>query len=159
MTKIIAAFPGLGKTWFKNNRKDISSLDSDSSEFSWVTIDGNKIRNQDFVKDYLNHIKSNINKYDLIFISTHKEILHALIESKIYFTLFKPYESHKVSYLNRYKSRNSTPEFIDLMDKNWEFYMQDLELVSESKYCDTRVLNNVEYISDVITETFFCQES
>ena len=47
-TKIISAFPGVGKTTYHKNNPD-TTLDSDSSGFSWV-IDGhgNKKRNPSF---------------------------------------------------------------------------------------------------------------
>ena len=38
-TKIISAFPGVGKTYYHERNKEIS-IDSDSSHFSWVK-DGN----------------------------------------------------------------------------------------------------------------------
>ena len=34
-TRIISAFPGVGKTYYYNEHKE-TTLDSDSSNFSWV---------------------------------------------------------------------------------------------------------------------------
>ena len=58
-TKIISAFPGVGKTYFHERNKRIS-IDSDSSHFSWVKDEnGNntKERNPEFQNNYINHIK------------------------------------------------------------------------------------------------------
>ena len=49
-TKIISAFPGVGKTYYHERNKEIS-IDSDSSHFSWVKdSEGNntKERNPEF---------------------------------------------------------------------------------------------------------------
>ena len=43
-TKIIAAFPGTGKSFYHNNNKE-TSLDSDSSNFSWIYVNNQKVRN------------------------------------------------------------------------------------------------------------------
>lgn len=56
-------------------------LDSDSSNFSWVKDEnGNntKERNPEFPKNYIEHIKSNIGKVDVIFVSSHKVVREAL---------------------------------------------------------------------------------
>ena len=66
-TKIVSAFPGMGKTTYhKNNPK--TTLDSDSSGFSWVINEsGEKVRNSEFPQNYINHIKENIpnEKFDI----------------------------------------------------------------------------------------------
>ena len=64
-TKIISAFPGVGKTYYHERNKEIS-IDSDSSHFSWVKDEnGNntKERNPEFPNNYINHIKENIGNY------------------------------------------------------------------------------------------------
>ena len=44
-TRIISAFPGTGKSYYHSNHKD-TTLDSDSSLFSWIYVDGIKQRNR-----------------------------------------------------------------------------------------------------------------
>ena len=67
-TRIISAFPGTGKSYFHNN-SEYSTLDSDSSEFSWIiNDDGDKVRNPNFPSNYISHIKDNIGKADFIFV-------------------------------------------------------------------------------------------
>jgi hypothetical protein len=56
---IISAFPGVGKSHFYNTYKDEFKIhDSDSSLFSWIVKDGQKIRNPDFPKNYIEHLES-----------------------------------------------------------------------------------------------------
>ena len=44
-TVVISAFPGVGKTYFMQNNKDIKILDSDSSDYHFeVNDDGQKVQ-------------------------------------------------------------------------------------------------------------------
>ena len=84
-TKIIAGFPGIGKTYLynliqKDTTKRFSAIDSDSSTFD----------KKDFPKNYMEHILGNVGKVDLIFISSHKEIRDALTASGIPYNLIFP---------------------------------------------------------------------
>ena len=84
-TKIISAFPGVGKTTYHKNNPD-TTLDSDSSSFSWIVDEhGNKTRNPHFPQNYIDHIKQNIGKYKYIFVSSHKEVRDALLDNCILF--------------------------------------------------------------------------
>ena len=89
-TVIVSAFPACGKSYvFQNQGKimtNFSCLDSDSSEFSWVKdSEGNntKERNPDFPNNYIQHIKDNIGKVDVIFVSSHSEVVNALEDNQL----------------------------------------------------------------------------
>jgi len=56
-TRIISAFPGTGKSFYHNTHKD-TTLDSDSSNFSWLA-DDKTLRNPEFPYNYIKHIKEN----------------------------------------------------------------------------------------------------
>jgi len=124
-TKIISAFPGMGKTYYYNAHKDIC-LDSDSSEFSWVIDNGVRVRNPDFPNNYIKHIKENIGKYKYIFVSSHKEVREALLDNCIFFYLIFPQENFKENFIQRYIDRGSPKEFIELVSKNWELWIGEL---------------------------------
>ena len=86
-TKIIAGFPGIGKTYFTNavdnekrdilaaNLRTLKVLDLDSSDFSW--------KNDAFPWNYIEAIKENVGKYDIIFVSTHQSLLTNLLKEKL----------------------------------------------------------------------------
>lgn len=117
-TKIISAFPGVGKTTFyKANRGRV--LDSDSSMFSWVIVDGEKKRNPDFPRNYIEHIQENIGKVDYILVSSHKEVREALQNACLFFHLIYPAMNRKNEFIQRYKDRGSPESFIKLLDANW----------------------------------------
>lgn len=128
-TRIISAFPGTGKTEFYKQHSG-TTLDSDSSLFSWVTIDGTKVRNPHFPDNYINHIQSNIGKYEFILVSSHKEVRDALLNNCLFFYLIYPEESRKSEFIQRYRKRGSPETFVNLIDKNWETW------INECEWCD-----------------------
>ena len=58
-TQIISAFPGTGKSYYHVLHR-MRTLDSDSSNFSWVTYDSERVRHPDFPGNYIDHIKESI---------------------------------------------------------------------------------------------------
>lgn len=105
-----------------------TTLDSDSSSFSWIEVDGHKIRNTEFPNNYIQHIKENIGKYEFIFVSSHEEVRKALVKNCIFFYLMYPNITEKEMYIQRYKERGSSDEFINLISENWEKWIKQLGL-------------------------------
>ncbi len=136
-TLVISAFPGCGKSHFFRNNKDKKVLDSDSSKFDKAH----------FPQNYIEHIKSNIGKVDIIMVSSHKEVRDALVENEIPFTLVYPSIEIKDEYIKRYIDRGNTGSFVELLNKNWELWLNELE---EQIGCDKIRLKESQYISDVI---------
>lgn len=102
-TRIYSIFPACGKTWLYEHQEDydLKILDSDSSEFSWVRVNGVKERNPDFPNNYIKHIKENIGKYDCIFVSSHASVREALDKEGIDFTIVYPEQSCKAEWVGR----------------------------------------------------------
>lgn len=127
-SKIVAAFPGTGKsTYFRENER---CLDSDSSNFSWIVDEnGIKTRNPEFPLNYIEHIKENMinDEIDWIFISSHKEVRDLLIENEIPYYLVFPNVELKEEYLYRYIMRGSPQSFVDLLDSKWEEWLGECE--------------------------------
>lgn len=155
-TKIIAAFPACGKTYYFDNREeDNIVLDSDSSKFSWVYTDnGNngwwKERNPEFPKNYIKHIKENIGKVDYIFVSTHEVVREALNEANINFTLVFPEQTLKSEWIGRCFLRGSDEKFCQLIADQWDEWMRQMEeevIINGRKYYR---LKHGEYLSDAM---------
>lgn len=131
-TMVIAAFPGCGKTYTVAHEaeKFDGILDSDSSEFSWKKDNkGNNTeeRNPDFPNNYIKHIKDNIGKVEVIFVSSHKEVRKALEKEGIEYFLVYPNNFQKKDYIERYQKRGSNTKFIDLLNANWDLWIEECD--------------------------------
>ena len=129
-TIVIAAFPGTGKSYCTKNESDKFNgvLDSDSSNYSWVKdSQGNNTteRNPDFPKNYIEHIKENIGKVEVIFVSSHKEVREALEREGIEYILVYPNMFQKDDYIKRYKNRGNSDGFIRKVEANWDEWIND----------------------------------
>ena len=136
-TLLLSAFPGSGKSHLFRNNEDLEILDSDSSTFD----------KSDFPSNYIEHIKKNIGKVDIICISSHKEVRDALVENELDFTLVYPKMELKDEYIQRYKDRGNEDSFVALLEKNWETWIGELE---EQEGCKKIELDSGEFLSDKI---------
>ena len=145
---IISAFPGTGKTHFFKNTK-LNCLDSDSSDYSWVKdLDGKntKERNPKFPVNYIEHIKENIGKVDIILVSSHLEVRNAIADAGIKFYFFYPAHEDKDKYIERFRKRGSPQSFIDLVESKWNGW--HMENVGFNR-CFRREMSE-EYLSEEI---------
>lgn len=131
-TMVIAAFPGCGKSYTVAHEAEKFNgvLDSDSSQFSWIKDkDGKNTekRNPDFPNNYIKHIKDNIGKVEVIFVSSHKEVRDALKKEGIEYFLVYPNSFQKQDYIKRYKNRGNPQSFIDLLNSNWDLWIEECE--------------------------------
>ena len=152
-TIVISAFPGCGKSYVYNNFKDEFEgiLDSDSSQFSWVKDkDGNntKERNPEFPKNYIDHIKENIGKVEVIFVSSHKEVRDCLKLNEIEYVLVFPLLTMKEEFIERFRSRGNDEAFITFISNNWKKFIDEL---FEEEYPTKFVLNDLsKHIFDML---------
>jgi hypothetical protein len=121
-THLISAFPGTGKSYFCYYDADYMpagyAIDSDSSKFD----------KKHFPDNYIQHIKQNIGKVSIIFISSHKVVRDALVANRLPFKLVYPERELKAEYLQRYKDRGSSEAFISLIESNWDNWIDELEI-------------------------------
>ena len=137
-TKVYSAFPGVGKTtYFNTTSKNV--LDSDSSKFD----------KKNFPSNYIDHIKKNIENesVDKILVSSHKDVRDALVKEGINFVLVYPDASIKDEYIQRYKDRGNNDAFVNLLENNWDNWMEEME---NQKGCYRVKLNSGQYLADVI---------
>lgn len=154
-TRIISAFPGTGKTTFYKANKEIT-LDSDSSDFSWVESGGKKVRNPEFPQNYIDHIKENIGKYEFILVSSHEEVRDALKANCLFFYLvYPPYEDREL-YLKRYRERGNSESFVKLLDKNWMDWVRQCKF--EERGCSQQRLCSGWYLKNAINH-IVCSEN
>lgn len=146
---IICGFPGVGKSCVANNRTNI--LDLESSAFSWIfdptSVEFRK-RNPDFPANYIQTIKEECEKYDVILTSSHKSVRDALQAEGIQYIIVAPRLELKNEYLIRYIQRGSPISFIELLDINWYKFLYEIQ-----EDCAPVIwLDKGEYMSDVLGE-------
>jgi hypothetical protein len=142
-TIVVSGFPGVGKSYYVNQGEGSDympqrfAIDSDSSTFD----------KSNFPRNYIEHIKGNIGKVKIIFVSSHKEVRDALVEAKIDFTLAYPYVNLKDEYIERYKQRGSDDGFINFISDNWDKFILDL---IHQKGCKHLVLKEKEFLYNTL---------
>ena len=119
---IICGFPGVGKTSVANNRTNI--LDAEYSAFSWnwnpENLEKGRERNPEFPHNYIRFIKENMDKYDVILVSSHKVVRDALKAEGIQYIIVAPECWCKNEYMIRYLQRGSDIDFIEQLYENWD---------------------------------------
>lgn len=146
---VICGFPGIGKTTFCKKHSSLAR-DSDSSSFSWITVNGEKIRNPDFPNNYILHIKEMLQQFPMVFVSTHEDVRKMLKSEHIDYIIMIPKIKYKENYISRYLNRGSNPQFIKLLEENWETWI-NIILNSQEKVFEM----NKEYIEDEIINILF----
>ena len=136
-TLVVSAFPGCGKSHLFRNKGEKKILDSDSSKFN----------KSEFPQNYIEHIKSNIGRVDIILVSSHKEVRDALVNEGISFTLVYPIKDIKDQYIQRYIDRGNDGKFVDLLKQNWDTWTDELE---NQRGCKKIELESGQYLSNVI---------
>lgn len=135
---IIAGFPGVGKsTAAKHNHADF--VDMESSIYHWDFDDnGNRIPDTNWPNNYVDAIQKNFEffnvveyggrkKITFILTSTHNEVLGEMKKRNLPFFIVAPSKKDKKFYLDTYKKRGNSEEFINKLDKNFESFLEDLD--------------------------------
>ena len=123
MATIYSCFPGIGKTFCHGIYPKVCS-DSDSSKFSWLPSGE---RNPDFPNNYIRRIKRLSLVYPYVFVSSHKEVRDALVREGLKFTVVYPDKKDKQLFLSRYEQRESSAQFIELLEKNFDRWIDELD--------------------------------
>jgi hypothetical protein len=148
-TFVISAFPGCGKSYcYKNYQEYFSMLDSDSSQFSWIKDEkGNNTneRNPEFPENYIEHIKKNIGKVDIIFVSSHTTVREALKKNGIKVILVYPSRGMKDEWIRRFRERGNDERFIDFISSNWDNFISDMK--EETEFLHYELSNEKAYIN------------
>ena len=123
-TIIISAFPACGKSYAHNDEsKEFTSLDSDSSKFSWILDEKGEntgVRDPAFPANYIEHIKSNIGEVDYIFVSSHTDVRQALEDNNLCYAIVQPSPTLKEEWIGRCWLRGSPEAFLKMLDNNWK---------------------------------------
>ena len=158
---IVSGFPAVGKSFLTEHAIDNYIVDSDSSNFSWIKdSDGNntKERNPEFPKNYIKHIKKLRKEADIVLVSSHENVREALIKNGLEFIIALPHIDCKEDWIKRLVKRNSPQSFIDLISKNWEEWIIELnEFIVDNEVGYIELWEN-EYLFDNLKLILFYKE-
>lgn len=137
--EIISGFAGIGKTTLSRKNQDI--IDLESSDFKWRYYDNetanmdkenrkgveNKEINPDWPKNYLEAIVEKVQEYRYVLISQGEDIRALLDENGIDYILAFPSVQSKTEYISRYRTRGNGEKFVNLIEKYFEQWINDLQ--------------------------------
>ncbi|WP_039240936.1 hypothetical protein [Clostridium botulinum] len=147
-TIIISGFPAVGKSYLFNNKNELKILDSDSSQISWIS---EGVRHPNFPQNYIEHIKDNIGKADIILVSSHKVVRDALKSNNIDYVIVYPSITLKNEYIQRYKERGNNEGFINMIDENWDSFISEIE---EETFPTKLRLWGGQYLKDIFIKKY-----
>jgi len=124
LSTVVSGFPGVGKSYAKNNVKTLEIVDSDSSKFSWIK---EGVKNPEFPKNYISHIQECLLDKDIVLVSSHDVVRDAMTKEDIPFILVYPEIGLMRHYINRFIDRGSPTAFIQLVKKNWHSWIDELD--------------------------------
>lgn len=107
---VCSVFPCCGKTYLYHSqeRYNLKILDSDSATFHWTYGRDGVIVHPNWPNNYINYIKKSLDKYDIILVSSHKEIREALAAAGIDFLTIYPEKRCKAEWIGRAYLREMT---------------------------------------------------
>lgn len=142
---ICACFAGTGKTSLATN-SPVDFIDLESSDYQWTfnkDMDREerkgteeKEKNPDFPLNYIQDIRE-MDKYRNVLIACQPSVLKALAQANVNYTVVTPEAYLKEEYLDRYRERGNTQGFIDLMDRNFNDFVNDLKTNIHASACIT----------------------
>lgn len=103
-----------------------------------------KVRNPDFPNNYIEHIKENIGKVDIIFVSSHLQVREALTNAGIRFCTVYPKKKMLNEWVGRMYRRGNDQKFINFQIEHWDEFVGNIS--NEPHGFDVFRLGNNEYI-------------
>jgi hypothetical protein len=133
-----------GKVFYVNHDRVNKVYDSDSSGYS---------KSLDFPTNYVKHIlEVSEDPKNIVFVSSHEVVRQALYEARVKAILAYPRPGGdyglRSEYLRRYKERGSPESFIQLVESNWDLWLNGLE--NDQRFRGRLVLLSGQYLSDVL---------
>lgn len=143
---VVSGFPGIGKSHLAASGKWRTS-DSDSSQFDKAN----------FPENYVEEIQRRKAYYDIVLVSSHEEVRAELERQKIPYYIVHPSYECKDEYLQRYRERGSNEAFVELLENNWDSWINGCIYDGSA---DTNQLRSVtgyklgpgQFISDIVDQ-------
>jgi hypothetical protein len=109
------------------------------------------VLNEEYPTNYINRIKSEMGKYDYIFVEADLSLMTAMLEKSMDFILVYPDINAKTDWIGRCIVRGDSLAICNAMKWTWEPSIKNLYEFSEyHPEIPTYVLKNGQYLSDVV---------
>lgn len=142
MSKVISAFFGCGKTTATLKLKDKKRI---------LDLDASLFYNNNFPKNYIDCLKKNIDKYDIIFVCSHEIIRNEMKKNNIEYILYYPDISRKNEIIELYKQRGNNERFLKFINNNFVNFIESIENDKYSKL-KIKLKNECDFI---LNDNFF----
>lgn len=154
---LIAGFGAIGKTTLSKKYENVIDLESSSykyiidEELQKLNVEerkGVKTRklNPNFPNNYYEDIMKNLNKYDIVLISMHNEIIELLEKNNVEYFVVYPEESMIEEIKERARNRGNNEEFINgIKDAYYRLYpknSKNLIMLKQGQYLEYILINN-----------------
>jgi hypothetical protein len=146
--KVVAGFPGVGRTFFVEqfpnhvSNLNVSSFKWSEKEFQW----SEKEKNPQFPQNYIDTINSEVASGKLVLVSTHPEVLDLLKKQDYRVLLVYPKLELKYEYLFRHYDRFESKRFISEMKTSFQHLITNLS--EQEGFCHYQ-LQSEQYLLDL----------
>lgn len=156
---VIAGFSGIGKTTISKKYSNIIDLDSaeyayDDSSILNIPFEKRKgMRrkpNRNWPQNYINAIKKAVEKFDIVLVWDRQDIVKEYLKNDIEFSLCYPDEKDLVFYIDRFKSRGNSEEYIKMKLTQYK----DNMIFFKNLSCEKIILHNNETLEDYLLKKY-----
>ena len=138
---IICGFAGIGKTSIRTavpSYQKIELYDLQSHVFK---------KELDWQKTYVDCAIALRKTHDYVFLSTHDVVIDELIRRKEKFYVVYPYRHCKDEYIERFKKRGNTNDYIKRFMDRWDIFINKIEKLM---HVNRIALRRGQYLSDIL---------
>lgn len=115
---LISAFPGLGKTYLYQQYRDRLKI---------LDLNAGRFEGDDFPGNYIAEVEKRLNDYDLILLSSDRNVRYALNDAGLDFDLFYPSKNRKNELIEIYVTNRKSRDFIMNLDHNFNDLIDEIE--------------------------------
>lgn len=139
--KIIVGFPGIGKSYIS---KDTTGA------YSWLNIHDEPGYAKGAEESFFTGVLLLAQQPGVLLLPAHRMVGNFLISQNLTFTSVFPKRCLKNDYLKRYRERGSSVEFVELVEKRWDPFVDNMRY-SHGR-CNHVELDEGQFLKDVFGE-------